>query len=137
MAFVNGVYTLYVENNDGTSKHFISFRDSTGALQVLEVLEAFYIEFRQLERRNRNLIQSEWRHNEHSKPTEQTLHKRAMVYPKSVEDVVVETEQAKFLRRAIDKLPDIQRRRFLLYYEYDLNYYEIGVKEHCTAQSAR
>lgn len=48
---------------------------------------------------------------------------------------MIEAERSELLQQAIDNLPDIQRRRFLLYYEYDYNYYEIGEMEHCTASS--
>ena len=68
---------------------------------------------------------------------EETLNWRAVKQPKSIEEVILEEERAELLQRAIHTLPEIQRRRFLLYYEYDLNYYQIGVMEHCTPQAAR
>ena len=39
--------------------------------------------------------------------------------------------------RLIDELPEIQNRRFRLYYDYDLNDYQIGAMEHCNASAAR
>ena len=30
-----------------------------------------------------------------------------------------------------------ERRRFLLYHEYDLNYYQLGAMEHCTPQAVQ
>ena len=38
------------------------------------------------------------------------------------------------IRRLAD-LPEIQRRRFLLYYEYEFNFYQIAAMEHCTASA--
>lgn len=133
MIFRNSPYKLQQEEK----KYFILFHDSNGVSQKLEVAEAFYLEFRQMERRNRNLQQSDWRHKEHSKLTEQTLHKRARFHPKSIEDIALEAERSEVLQSIIDSLPEIQRRRFLLYYEYDYNYAEIGQMENCTAQAAR
>lgn len=49
----------------------------------------------------------------------------------------MEAELSELLHKTIDSLPEIQRRRFLLYYEYDYNYYEIGAMENCTAQAVR
>ena len=46
-------------------------------------------------------------------------------------------ERSELLHRIIAALPEIQRRRFLLYYEYDFNYYDIAAMEHCTAQAVR
>ena len=41
----------------------------------------------------------------------------------------------KLLCKAVDRLPEIQRRRFLLYYEYEFNFYQIAAMEHCTASA--
>lgn len=137
MDFANNQYRLYEEHGQYNAKYFISFYDSTGVFQKLEVSRCFYIEFRKLERKSRNLKQSDWRHNEHSELTEQTLHERAMVHPKNVDELIIDDECSELLQNAIDALPNIQQRRFLLYYEYDYNYYEIGAIENCTAQAAR
>jgi len=44
---------------DGVMKYFISFKDSTGVFQDLNVSEELYFAFRELERKNRNLQQSD------------------------------------------------------------------------------
>ena len=59
----------------------------------------------------------------------------ARVTPKGVDELIIEQECSELLHRTIAALPEIQRRRFLLYYEYDFNYYEIAEMEHCTASS--
>ena len=46
---------------------------------------------------------------------------------------IIEKEQAELLYKLIVALPETQRRRFLLYYEYDYNYSEIGAMEHCNS----
>jgi hypothetical protein len=40
---------------------------------------------------------------------------------------MIEAERAELLCKAVDRLPEIQRRRFLLYYEYEFNFYQIGI----------
>ena len=57
--------------------------------------------------------------------------------PKSLDECMIEEERNETLRKAVESLPEIQRRRFLLYYEYDFNYYDIAAMEHCTAQAVR
>ena len=79
----------------------------------------------------------DWRHREFSEVRDETLNRRALRLPKGVDELIIEEEQAELLRKAIATLPEIQRRRFLLYHEYDLNYYQIGAMEHCTPQAAR
>ena len=136
MTFMDKVYTLRTEmRSDSKTAYFISFTDGQGEFYDLEVSEALYIEFRQMERKNRNLQQSDWRHQETSDLWDETLYKRAFRVPKSVEELIFDAEQRELLRKAISALPEIQRRRFLLYHEYDFNYRQIGEMEHCRPQS--
>ena len=84
-----------------------------------------------------NLQQSDWRHQEASDLWDETLYKRAFRVPKSVEELIFDAEQRELLRKVISALPEIQRRRFLLYHEYDFNYRQIGEMENCRPQSIR
>ena len=97
----------------------------------------FFIEFRQIEGRNGNLQQWDERHREFSEVWDETLNRRALRLPKSLDELLMDKERDKLLYRLIDELPEIQKRRFLLYYDYDLNYYQIGAMEHCNASAAR
>ena len=135
MTFLDKTYTLREESVQSITHYYISFTDSTGEVQNLELSETLYFEFRQLERKNRNLQQSDQRHKEHNEVYEETLNRRAVFKQKSVEELIMEAELSELLHKTIDSLPEIQRRRFLLYYEYDYNYYQIGAMEHCTASS--
>lgn len=138
MTFMDRVYMLREEScADGVMKYFISFKDGTGAFQNLNISEELYFAFRELERKNRNLQQSDQRHKEFNEVYDETLNRRARYTPKSVEEIIVETERSELLYKAIDSLPEIQKRRFLLYYEYDYNYYKIAAMENCTPQAVR
>lgn len=60
MTFMDKVYTLRTEvRGDGKTAYFISFTDGQGEFYDLEVSEPFFVEFRQMERKNRNLQQSD------------------------------------------------------------------------------
>lgn len=48
---------------------------------------------------------------------------------------MIEAERSELLQQAIANLPEIQRWRFLLHYEYDYKLCEIGKMEHCAASS--
>lgn len=137
MAIPKRAYWLReVVTEEGTSYH-ISFRDGQGKIQKLCVPYDFYMAFRRLELDERKLEGWDYRHREFSEIMEETLNWRALRFPKSIEEIVLEEERAELLHRAINTLPELQRRRFLLYYEYDCNYYEIGAIEHCNASAAR
>ena len=138
MTFMDKVYTLQTEvHSEGGTAYFISFTDGQGEFYDLEVSEPFFMEFRQMERKNRNLQQSDWRHQEASDLWDETLYNRAFRVPKSVEELIFDAEQRELLNKAIAALPTTQRRRFLLYHEYNFNYRQIGEMEHCRPQSIR
>lgn len=128
-------YTLREESTESGTRYFISFKDGQGKSHELEVSEQFFMEFRQMERRNRNLLQWDERHREFNEVWDETLNRRALKLPKSIEEQMIEAERAELLCKAVDGLPEIQRRRFLLYYEYEFNFYQIAAMEHCTASA--
>ena len=105
-----------VVSEEGMSYH-ISFRDGQGKIQELCVSYDFFMAFRRLELDERKLENWDYRHKEFS----------------DIEERILEEERTEFLHRAINTLPEIQRRRFLLYYECDYKCYEIGAMEHRSA----
>ena len=130
-------YILWEEVTENGTRYFISFKDGQGISYELNVSYDFYMAFRRLELDNRKSENWDWRHREFSEIYDGTLNRRALRLPKAIDELIIEEEQAELLRKAIAALPEIQRRRFLLYHEYDLNYYQIGAMEHCTPQAVR
>lgn len=135
MAYRVKAYTLKEEITENGTSYFIGFKDGQGDYHELEVSPAFYAEFRRLELNNRKLENWDWRHREFNEVWDETLNKRARKLPKSVEELMIEVERSELLQQAITNLPEIQRRRFLLHYEYDYKLCEIGRMEHCAASS--
>lgn len=125
-----------VVTEDGT-QYFIDFKDGQGVFHELNVPYDFFMAFRRLELDNRKLENWDYRHREFNEVWDETLNRRALRLPKSVDEVIIEEEQAELLYKAINALPDIQKRRFLLYHEYDYTFYEIGKMEHCRPQAVR
>ena len=135
--FRDTVYRLREEIEGSGIKHFISFTDGQGKHHDLEVSEELFVEFRQMERKNRNLELSNERHREYSEIGDEMLNRRARVTPKSVEKIVELKECMETLYREISVLPEKQRRRFILYYEYGMTYAKIGELEGCTGSSVK
>ena len=50
---------------------------------------------------------------------------------------IIGKERDGLLYQLIEELPELQGRRFLLYYDYGFNYYQIGAMEHCSTSAAR
>ncbi len=137
MAYRAKTYTLREESTESGTRYFISFKGGQGEYHELEVSEQFFIEFRQMERRNRNLQQWDERHREFNEVWDETLYRRALRVPKSLDERMIEEERNELLYKVVERLPEIQRRRFLFYYEYDFNLYQIAAMEHCNASAVQ
>ena len=103
----------------------------------MEVSKQLFFEFRHMERRNRNLEQWNQWHREFNEVWDETLYRRALRVPKSLDERMIEKERNELFYKAVTQLSEIQRRRFLLYYEYDFNFYQVGGMEHCTASAVQ
>lgn len=125
-------YTLHTEIVEGITHYFISFTDEQAIYRETEVSRPVYLEFLRFVKTERNLRRSDERHIEQSDLTDETLYKRALIPPKSVEDTAFDSMRNKHLRLAIQSLPEIQRRRFILYHEFGLTYEQIAEIEGCS-----
>lgn len=95
MAYGAKTYTLREESTESGTRYFISFKDGQGEHHELEVSEQLFIEFRQLERRNRNLEQWNQRHREFNEVWDETLYRRALRVPKSLDERMI-VEEVRF-----------------------------------------
>jgi len=130
-------YTLRTEEIEGTTHYFVSFKDGQAIMRETEVTHTVYLEFCRFVKCERNLRRSDERHIEQSEVMDETLYKRALHSSKSVEETIIGNDMASQLYAAIEKLPDIQRRRFLLYYEIRLTYEQIAEMEECTKRAVK
>ena len=137
MAYGAKAYTLRKKSTESGTRYFISFKDGQGGHHELEVSKQLFFEFRHMERRNRNLEQWNQWHREFNGVWDETLYRRALRVPKSLDERMIEKERNELFYKAVAQLPEIQRRRFLLYYEYDFNFYQVGGMEHCTASAVQ
>ena len=77
------------------------------------------------------------RYLEHSELTEGTLNQRALLQPELIEDNVYRKIMYDQLHTAISELPNVQRRRVLLYYFGGYTYEQIAKKEGCTKMAVK
>lgn len=125
-------YNTRIEETDGKKRYLVDFIDGQGDFQESEVSYEIYKQLHCFVKRERNLRRSDERHLEQSELTDGTLYKRALHKPKLVEEVVDDNICSEQLYRAIMELPDVQRRRFQLYFDYNWTYEQIGKKEGCS-----
>ena len=115
-------YTLII--SDG--RYYLSFKDSRGDLQTIEIDDILYGLFNRFELEDISYLNKLSRHIEHSELTEASLNDRAFCKPESIEEKVSRNIEYELLHKAISKLPEIQRRRLLLYFFGEMTYEQIA-----------
>ena len=130
-------YTLRTEIVEGITYYYVSFMDEQGIYRETEISRPVYLEFLRFVKTERNLRRWDERHTEQSELNDETLYQRALHKPQSVEDTTFDTILNEQLRLAIQELPEIQRHRFILYYEFGLTYEQISEMEGCTKMAVK
>lgn len=126
-------YTL-TEKED---KHFLSFWDGQGVWQEFQITRELFEAMNRFELDDLSIL-NEWdRHYEHSELTEGSLYDRAAMLPESVEETVFRKLRYEALHKAMEQLPETQRRRLVLYYFAGLTYAQIADKEGCKYQTVQ
>ena len=75
--------------------------------------------------------------DEQSELTEASLYDRAVHRPATVEESTLQSMEYAKLHRAISELPEIQKRRLILYYFQGLTYEQIAGIEGCTKRAVK
>lgn len=108
------------------SKYEVKFKDINNKQFNIEVSEEIFREFNKFELEDISEMNEYDRHIEHSQLTESTLHNRVKEKEISIEKLVLSRIEKEEIYKAISKLPEIQRRRILLYFFRDLKLREIA-----------
>lgn len=122
-------YTLRTEVAEGITRYFVSFQDGQAILRETEVSRPVYLEFSRFVKVERNMRRWDERHTEQFDLTDKSLYDRALHKPKSVEEAAFDSLRNEKLRQAIQELPELQRRRFVLHHEFGLTYEQIAEME--------
>ena len=96
--------------------YIVSFKDVKGTTHRVEVNEEVYKAFDKFELEYLSELNEYDNHIEHSEVFENNLEKRAKDKPISLEDEFIEKSTFNELKEAINKLPEIQKRRIKKYY---------------------
>lgn len=113
------------------------FTDGAGEHRCLEITVELYQALNEFELRDLSFLNEVDNHYEQSELTEASLHERAVSNQKSVEETVLQHLQSERLHSAIAQLPELQRRRLVLYYFGNYTYEQIGEMEGCTKRAVK
>ena len=120
-------YTLSIEN----STYYISFTDGQGIFHKQEISMELYAAFNSFELDDISWINEASRHLTEADAGEEPLGHRIAAPSEPVEDRVYRRIMYQELHKAIAQLPEIQRRRVLLYYFGGYTYEQIAQMEGC------
>lgn len=120
-------YTLSIENNS----YYISFSDGQGIFHKQEISTELYAAFNSFELDDISRMNEASRRLTDADLGDEPLGHRISDPSEPVEDNVYRRIMYQELHKAIGQLPEIQRRRLLLYYFGGYTYEEIAKMEGC------
>lgn len=130
LAKIDG-YELFVRNG----AYYVRFSDSNHVVQEAKVTKNQFVAFLKSVAQAKKEKNEQDRHIEQSELTEATLQRRMANKPSPLEDQLhTEMEHAR-LRRAINGLPEVLRRRLELHYDQKLTFEQIAMIEGVTNQA--
>ena len=120
----------YILNyNDNSKIYTVSFKDVKGNIQIVEINKEIYDCLDKFELNDLSEMNEFDRHIEHSYIYENKINDRAFIKTESVEDIVENKIISDKLKKAIDELSVIQRKRIKMYYFEGLSQNEIAEVE--------
>lgn len=115
--------------------YIVSFKDVRGKLQKIEVSEEIYKTFDRFELDDLSEMNEYDNHIEHSEIYENSLELRVKDKPIGLEDEIIKKSEFAELKKAIEMLPEVQKRRIKKYYFEDKTEQQIADEENATHQS--
>ncbi len=123
-------YTLIC--NKDLNIYFVSFKDSREKFITIQISEEVFNAFNEFELRDLSELNEFDNHIEHSELYENTLNKRISNFGESLDDYIIRKSTYEDLMRAINELPDLQKRRIKKYYFNDYSMVDIAEQEGCS-----
>jgi len=125
----------YLSNNDKV--YLIEFKNVKREIQKIEVSKEIYEAFNRFELDDLKELNEYDRHLEHLELYENDLYKKSVLKSKSTEDIVEEINDFNRVKKALNSLTEVQKRRIKLYYFYDLKLREIAATDKCSIMSVK
>ena len=130
-------YNPYTIGTTEDGRHWLTVSDGQGNRHHFEISAAVFALFDSFELDDLSYLNEVDRHYEQSELTEASLYDRAVYRPATVEESALQSMEYAQLHRAISELPEIQKRRLILYYFQGLTYEQIAEMEGCTKRAVK
>lgn len=124
-------YNLILLND----KYYLTFKDGRNVQQIVELSLDIFEAFNKFELEDISQMHKYDKHIEHSEVYEESLYKRALNKPMTLEEQVEYNDDILNLKKAINRLPNVQKRRIKMYYFDNLSLEQIAIIEECSFQA--
>lgn len=112
-------------------RYYIRFKDGCHIEHCFEISKELFELLDSFELVDLSFL-NEWdRHLEQSAQTEASIEAKTICHQETVEETVFRHIESEMLHKAIATLPEVQRRRLILYYFGNMTYQEIAKLEGC------
>lgn len=123
------IFTIGIETD--CPRYYIRFKDCSHIEHCFEISKELFELLDSFELADLSFL-NEWdRHLEQSVQTEASIEARSICRQETVEETVFRHIESEMLHKAIATLPEVQRRRLLLYFFGNMTYQEIAELEGC------
>lgn len=123
--------------NTNTNRYTVTFLDSFKVSQTIEITEEMYLEFNKFELEDLSYMNKFDRHIEHLEQTEESIYNRTLRSNDDICDLIFNDILSKELKKEINNLPDIQKRRVKMYFFDSLTLKKISEIEGCSIRSVK
>ncbi len=133
-------YTLY--SDESSNKYSVSFKDSRGKLLDVEISIEVYNAFNEFElhdlsQMNKDDLHRDYRIMDNTEESEIIIFHSLMNNTSSIEEIAEQNIINERLKKYIDELPEIQKRRLKKYYYEDKSFEQIAREEKCTKRAVK
>ena len=126
-------YTLGIDEINNS--HTITFKDNKNIIHKITVSYEVFKVFDEFELKDISQMHEYERHIEHLELGNEKLNNKMIYKPISIEEQVEKKIVYEELRKAINQLSDVQKRRIKMYYFENMNVEEIALIENTTHQA--
>lgn len=130
-------YNPYILHSEKSKNIYRVSFSNIHKMENIKISKKIFDQLDEFEKEDARQIQEIKRHYEQNTVTESTLNKRAFNKPEDVDEIVIKNIYNEKLAKALETLTKDQRRRILLYYDYQLTIEEIARIEGCAKQSVQ
>lgn len=126
-----------LQYDECTNIYTVSFKNSNNIIVTTDVDKSIYEAFDKFELEDLSQMNKYDNHIEHFEVYEENLYKRSVFKPMSIESIVEKKIMLEKVKKHMNELPQIQKRRLKKYYFENKTFEIIAKEEKCTKRAIK